>query len=376
MQFCRNCVMPDTKPGVVLDERGFCNACRSQEAKKYIDWDARSRELETIIADVKARNTSFYDCLVPVSGGKNSWYQAWMASEVYGLKTLCVCMSSHLPTTEGIHNLNSMVEDLNVDLIKVTLKPSVYRNLRRKAFLRQGEPNWAEHCAIFSSTANVALIYDVPLIVWGEDIAFEFGGQQHVESVASAIDIDNNDLIKDKTILDWLDDDISERDVFFYKYPEYERLVKAGIKAIYLGHFDNWEGRKHYEFSKVRGFWSRREGPLSGNYIDYDNIDEKLCEINIWLKYIKFGFWRATDQTCYDIWNEKLTRDEAVDIVNRLQDEFPGEYFQDFLRFHDLTEAQFWEAVERFRNPDIWEWRDGQWEIKYRPSRLGDPATS
>ena len=365
MRYCSNCVMPDTKPGVTLDERGWCNACRSAESKKNIDWAGRHQELEKIVEGVRAKNNPFYDCVVPVSGGKNSWYQAWMMADKFKLKVLCVVIGAHVPTTEGIHNLNTMVKDLNVDTISITLKPSVYQAIRRKCFLRQGEPNWAEHCAIFSGVVNVALMYEVPFIVWGEDIAFEFGGAQTQQSKPSAIDIDKNDLIKGKTIRDWLDDDISERDVFFFSYPDHEILRKSGITSIYLGHFDRWEGRKHYEFSKSRGFMARQQGPLSGNYIDYDNIDEKLCEINIWLKYIKFGFWRPTDQTCYDIWNDKLSREEAVEIVNRLQDEFPKEYFQDFLRFHHITVEEFWGTVEKFRNRDIWKKEDGEWKLRY-----------
>lgn len=374
MQYCSRCVMPDTKPGVSLDARGLCNACRSQEQKRAIDWKARERELEAIVAEIKAQNHPFYDCVVPVSGGKNSWYQALTMVKKFGLKALCVSLGSHLPTTEGIHNLNRMVEDLDVDLIKVTLKPSVYKAIRRKCFVRQGEPNWAEHCSVFSSVVNVALIYEVPLIVWGEDIAFEYGGKQTTTSKPSALDIDKNDLIGQKTIRDWLDNDISERDVFFYKYPDYERLKDAGIRSIYLGHYDFWDGRKQYEIVKKRGFKARQAGPLSGNYIDYDNIDEKLCEINIWMKYIKFGFWRPTDQCCYDIWNNKLSRDEAVDIVNRLQGEFPKEYYEDFLRFHSLTEQEFWETVERFRNKKIWEQVEGQWRLKSPLMKLTDKA--
>lgn len=364
MRYCSNCVMPDTKPGVVLDEMGWCNACRAKEYKKTIDWNERENELEKIVQEVKSQNKSLYDCLVPVSGGKNSWYQAWTMSEKYKLKTLCVCLAPHLPTTEGIHNLTEMVKNLNVDLIKITLKPSIIKKIRKKCFIRQGEPNWPEHCAVFSSVTNIALLYDIPLIVWGEDIAFEFGGAQTAQSKPSAHDIDKNDLLKGKTILDWLDDDISERDVFFYKYPEYEKLREAKIKSIYLGHFIKWIGREQYEFVKQRGFLARREGPLSGNYIDFDNIDEKLCEINIWLKYIKFGFWRSTDQTCYDIWNDQLTRKEAVEIINRIQDEFPKEYFHDFLRFHELSEDEFWNTVEKFRNHKIWKNSNGKWELK------------
>ena len=365
MNYCSNCVMPDSKPGIVLDERGWCNACRASETKKNIDWKERWDQLQEMATEIKAQNNPFYDCVVPVSGGKDSWYQAMVMAKELGLKVLCVTLAAHLPTTEGIHNLNQMVKDLNIDLIKISLKPSTYRQIRRKCFIRQGEPNWAEHCAMFSSVTKTALLYEVPLIVWGEDIAFEFGGLQRQESKPSAMEIDKSDLVKDKTILHWLDDDIKERDVFLYKYPEYEDLHKAGVKSIYLGHFIPWYGRRHYDIVKHRGFVGREKGPLSGNFLNYDNIDEKLCEINIWFKYIKFGFWRATDQCCYDIWNGQMKREEAVAIVNQLRDEFPKEYIEDFYRFHDVTEEEFWEVVERFRNHDIWEKSQGDWKLKY-----------
>lgn len=365
MNYCSNCVMPDTKPGIVLDERGYCNACRAKEVKAKIDWDARKQELDVIVEEIKEAKHQFYDCIVAVSGGKDSWFQAMVLAEQYGLKVLCVTLAAHVPTTEGIENLNNMIKDLNVDHMKITIKPSVFRKVRRKCFTRQGEPNWAEHCAMFSSVVNTALIYDVPLVVWGEDIAFEFGGLQRSESKASALAINNNDLIKEKTIQHWLDDDVSERDVFFYTYPDAKKLEEAGTKSIYLGHYLHWYGRRNYEIVEKRGFTGRRAGPLSGNFLNYDNIDEKLCEINIWLKYIKFGFWRATDQCCYDIWNDRMSRDEAIEIVNRLSDEFPKEYFADFLRFHMISEEEFWDTVEKFRNKDIWEMVDGVWKMKY-----------
>lgn len=364
MKYCSTCCMPDTKPGVVLDERGRCNGCRASDIKRNVDWQKRWSELEELVAEIKSQKRSTYDCLVPVSGGKDSWNQAFVMAKTFGLKVLCATMGSHLPTEEGINNLNMMIKDLNVDTLKITLKPSTLKALRRKCFIRQGEPNWAEHCYVLSGVVNAALLYDIPLIVWGEDIAFEFGGIQRQDSKPNAIEIDKSDLLKDKTVEDWLDDDISPRDVFFYKYPDYQRLKDAGIKSVYLGHFKRWDGRAHYNFVKDRGFMARKLGPLSGNYIAYDNIDEKLCEINIWLKYIKFGFWRPTDQTCYDVWNGRMTRDEAVQIVRRLQDEFPKEYFQDFLNFHNITENEFWQVVERFRNKNIWQQVDGRWKLK------------
>lgn len=363
MRYCTRCVMPDTKPGVTMDAEGVCSACRSVEQKRLIDWSARRQELEVLCADVKRTNTACYDCIVPVSGGKDSQYQVWTMKQL-GMNVLGVCLAAHLPTEEGIHNFNSMIENLEIDLVKVNLKPSVYRALRRKAFVQQGEPNWAEHCAVFSSVANVAVVYDVPLIMWGEDIAVEFGGRTSQVRKADATDINRNDLIKNKSIFDWLDDNIREHDVFFFKYPSWDLLREKNIRSVYLGYYHNWDGVEHYELAKRYGFTGRKAGPLSGNLIAYDNIDEKLCEINIWMKYLKFGFWRPTDQCCYQIWNGRMTRAEAVCIVNELQDQFPQEYFQDFLAYHELTEADFWTVAEKFRNQTIWEQRNSRWCLK------------
>ena len=365
MKYCSSCVMTDQKPGIRLDERGFCNACRTKELKKNIDWSKRFKELKGITEKIKEENHAFYDCIVPVSGGKDGWIQSKIISEDLRLKVLCVTLSAHLQTTEGIHNLNSMIEDLNVDHIKITLKPSVYRSIRKKCFLERGESAWAEHCAVFASVVNIAVIYNVPLIVWGEDIAFEFGGGQRENSTASAIEIDKSDLNKDGyKITHWLEDDLSERDTFFYQYPDYKILDKANINSIYLGHYTNWYGRRNYETVKERGFIPLKDGPLPGNYLDYDNIDEKLCDINIWFKYLKFGFWRPTDQVCYDIWNDKLSREDGVKIVNELNDQFPIKYFDEFLKYHMITEDQFWETTERFRNKNIWEEKNGSWVLK------------
>ena len=364
MEYCKTCVMPDTKPGVWLDDEGRCNACRTSDEKSTIDWSERFDQLKGIAEEIKARNNSGYDCIVAVSGGKDSWFQAATVSEQLGLKVLCVTLAAHLPTTEGIANLNRMVTDLNVDHIKITLKPSVFRKIRRKCFLEQGEPNWAEHCAMFSSVVRTALLYEVPLVIWGEDIAYEFGGIQRTQSKPSALGINKSDLVKEKTIFDWLDSDISQRDTLFYQYPDYATLTEAKIQCLYLGHFVRWYGRNNFEFVRERGFQSRASGPLPGNFLDYDNIDEKLCEINIWFKYLKFGFWRPTDQTCYDIWNGKLSREKAVEIVLSIQDQLPYNDLEDFLEFHMISMEQFIETVERFRNADIWELNQGNWHLK------------
>jgi N-acetyl sugar amidotransferase len=364
LRYCKRCVMPNMKPGVFLDEEGICSACRSVERKKNISWEQRHNELKAFCDKIRGSNGNGYECLVPVSGGKDSFYQAWIMKEVYKLKVLASIVVPHLQTREGIYNLNNLVTSLGVDLIKISLKPSIFKEIRKKAFFEIGNPNWADHRSVFSGVARIGQLYHIPLVVWGEDIAVEFGGATSEKQTASAEDLINNDLFRDAEMEFFYNDTVNRGNTFFYQHPSKEDLIKRKLSTIYLGYYDNWDGYKHYELSKRYGFHSRELGCLSGNVIDYDNIDEKLCEIHIWLKFLKFGFWRPTDQCCYHIWNGRMTREEAVKLVNEQQYEFPVEYLRDFLEFHQITEEEFWRTMEKFRNKDIWERANGKWRLR------------
>lgn len=356
--------MPDTKPGVVIGDEGVCSACRSVEKKRTIDWAERQKQLQDLCNEIRGKNGNGYDCIVPVSGGKDSFYQAWTMSSVYKLKVLCVIVTPHLQTAEGILNLNNLVEKLDVDLFKILIKPKTLQSIRRQAFFSKGEPNWADHCCVFAGVARVAYMYQVPLVVWGEDISVEFGGPGSQRAKASADDLMENELIGKTRVEDFLTPEVTSGDVFFFRPPEKEEMRRRRIRSIYLGYYHFWDGHKHYVHAAAQGFLARREGPLSGNVIDYDNIDEKLCEINIWFKFLKFGFWRPTDQCCYQIWNGRMSRSEAVALVNTKQYEFPGEYLKEFLEYHRISEKDFWETVEKYRNKEIWERVKGEWRLK------------
>jgi N-acetyl sugar amidotransferase len=361
--FCKKCLMPNTKPGVFLDEERVCSACRSVERKKDIDWELRAQELKELCDAFRGTNGNGYDCLVPVSGGKDSTYQAWMLKRVHNMHTLGVTVVAHLQTREGIANLNTMVRSLNMDLIKISLKHSVFKAIRRRAFFELGEPNWADHCSIFAGVARIGYFYHIPLVVWGEDIAAEFGGTS-IKRVSSAEDLIRNDLIKKRTIKDFYDDVVKPQNTFFYADVGKEEIKSKGIRSIYLGYYINWDGYNNYRVTETLGFVGRKLGNLSGNILNYDNIDEKLCEINIYFKYLKFGFWRPTDQACYWIWNNHIKLEEIIDTVREKQREFPAEYLEDFLNFNNITEDEFWRTVDKFRNRNIWHRVNGKWQMK------------
>ena len=366
MHYCKRCVLPNTKPGIVFDSEGICSACRSVERKHTIDWEGRAKRLASLCDEIRGSNGNGYECIVPVSGGKDSCYQAYMMSHVYKLRTLVVVIVPHLQTIEGIENLNSLVEKLGIDLIKIAVRPSTLQKIRRMALLKIGNPNYAEHRVVFSAVARVASFYGAPLVVWGEDIGVEFGGNVASSSSegGSAEELINNDLFREVGFDELIEGAVNENELFFYVHPEVKELRRKRIRSIYLGFYHWWDGYKHYQIAREFGFHGRRQGPLSGNVLAYDNIDEKLCEIHIWFKFLKLGFWRPHDQCCYKIWNGYMSREDAVERVREVQYEFPAEYFSEFLEYHQLTESEFWASAERWRNLNIWHQVNGQWRLK------------
>ena len=357
--------MPDTKPGITFDSDGVCSACQSVARKVHIDWDARAAQLHAIADQIRGSGRNYdYECIVPVSGGKDSCYQAYMMSQVYKLRTLAVIVTPHIQTVEGIENLNALVSNVGVDLIKINVRPSTLKKIRRMAFRKIGNPNYAEHRVVFAGVARAALFYNAPLVVWGEDIAVEFGGNV-VAKDGSAEELINNDLFREIGFDELMAGTIPESELVFYRHPDPEEIRRRNIRSIYLGYYHWWDGFKHLQVAQKFGFTGRRAGPLSGNVLAYDNIDEKLCELHIWLKFLKFGFWRPTDQCCYKIWNGYMDRPTAVELVRANQYEFPGEYLKEFLDYHQLTETEFFEHAERRRNHDIWHKVNGQYRLRW-----------
>ena len=274
---------------------------------------------------------------------------------------------AHIQTEEGISNLNSMVKNLDVDLHQINVSPKVLKKLRNICFFKLGNPNYAEHRIVFSAVTRAAVEYEIPLVVWGEDIGVEFGGNIDKNSLesGSANSIINNDLFRESSFDQLTENEITDAELFFYNYPSIEEFSNKHIETIYLSHFLHWDGYKNYMKSKEYGFIGRVKGPLSGNVLNYDNIDEKLCEINIWLKFLKLGFWRPHDACSYQIWNGRMTREEAVQIVNSKMYEFPIEYVKEYLEYHNLTEEQFYTNLEKWRNPKICKQNnDLSWTLK------------
>lgn len=364
MKYCKKCVMPDTRPGLYLDEEDICQACRAAERKKEIDWDARMEELRKLCDKYRGRNGDYYDCIVTVSGGKDSYFQTYMMKEVMKMNPLLVNVANFSWTEVGRHNFDNMCEVFGCDIISLHLNRRVGKAMTRKAFEKLGSPNWYWDRAIYVFPLRMGIDMKIPLIVYGENVNYEYGGSQ-TEETYSAKDQINNDVVINVDWDYWLDKDITMKDFNPQINPTREKIEEAGLEPIYLSYFVPWDGYRNYEFAKKYGFRSlegvwKREGYIE----DYIQIDTIGYNIHAWLKYYKFGHAHVTDVCSYEIRHGRMTRDEAIKLVKEHDHKVDPIALKDFFEFTGYTEMEFWEIAERFRNKDIWEKVDGEWMLK------------
>ncbi len=354
LRYCARCLYPESKPDIWFDDRGVCSACIGYEKRKVVDWDVRKREFLEITGRYRSKDGSNYDCVVPVSGGKDSTYQVVKLLQ-HGLNPLCVTSMTDSLSTIGRRNLENIAK-LGVDHVEVTMNPKVRRRMNRIGLTEIGDISWPEHVSIFTVPVRVAVQFKVPLLVWGENSQNEYGGPAAAQ--------DNNVLDRS-----WLEefggllglrvsdligvDGISERDLIQYQYPTDEQLRSASVTGIFLGHYFPWDGYQNALVAQGFGFETFGVN-VEGSLANYENLDNYQTGIHDYFKYLKFGFGRATDIANNHIRRGRITREDAVDLVKRHDGKFPVTYLgrpvAEILREIDVTVDEFNAICDRYTN--------------------------
>jgi N-acetyl sugar amidotransferase len=361
MRYCSRCILPETRPGLELGPDGVCSACASHGRRAEIDWDARRRQFGELVEQVRELERP-YDCVIPVSGGKDSTWQTATCLEA-GLHPLAVTWRPPGRTDIGEANLRNLVE-LGVDHIDFSISPKVERAFTLKAFERYGSTAIPMHMAIFNVPLAVAARYDVPLVVWGEDSAIEYSG---VDADPQSFRLDSewvrrHGVVHGTTAADWVANGLSRRDLTPYFGPSDEELRAKGIEAVFLGWFYEWDPTVTAAAAAEHGFRARAEGPRTGLY-EHTDIDDDFISLHHWMKWFKFGFTRTWDNLSLEIRNGRMSRDEAIDVLRERGDETPHEDVDAFCEWAGIGRERFFEIAEGFRNPDVWTERDGNWMI-------------
>lgn len=361
MRYCTRCVTPDTRPNIRLDAKGVCNACRSHASRPDIDWAQREREFHDVAAYARVRSTG-YDCVIPVSGGKDSHWQVLRCLE-YDLKPLCVTWRTPGRTDLGERNLRNLVS-LGVDHIDYSINPDVERRFMLRTLEKCGSTAIPMHLALFSIPLRIAERFAIPLVVWGENSAFEYGAASEAHTGFRLTDewLRIYGVTQGTTAIDWVDESLTSRDLTPYIGPEKDALEKRGIHAVFLGYYFPWDPDMTRAVAQTHGFEVRQEGPRTG-YYGFADIDDHFISLHHYLKWHKFGFSRLFDNLSLEIRNGRITRDEAVRIIADAGDQMPVEDIENFCVFAGITPEKFNAIADTFRNPAIWRKEDGVWRM-------------
>jgi len=361
---CKKCLTLSTRPRTKFDEEGICNACKWSECKKTkIDWDKRWKELEELCNKHRCKDGGKWDVLVPCSGGKDGTYVAWMLKNKMNMHPLCITMKPQMQTDIGKKNLDNFI-DSGFDHILITPNPKIYQRLAKRGFIEQGRPKMPFVMGISLLIINFALKFNIPLIFYGEEGEQEYGG---ATTQVGKYKIDRDYLINyyysgfDPSI--YLDE-FTEDELKWWKLPSKEDFENSNLFLTHWSHYENWDPYKHYLTAKNHCGFSELPHRSIGTYTNFAQLDDDLQDLHAYLMYIKFGFGRAWSDACIDIRRGAMDKEQAIALVKAYDGEMPEKHVDKYLDYFEMTGDEFWNTIDSFRSPDLWNKKDGKWELK------------
>jgi len=324
LKLCKKCLYPDTKPDLHFED-GVCAACINAGLKNKIDWVSREFKLNELLG--KYRGNKPWDCIIPVSGGKDSHFITYTMKEK-GMNPLLVCFVPNDQTELGRKNLDNLKKSFDCDCIEFYAKPSLYHNLQKKGLLELGDHAYPEHLGIFSIPFLIAQNFSIKLIIWGENPTLEYGGTPK----------------KDEQFMEGL----FKKEQELPDNPVYNTTKPDHIRSIFLGDYIRWDARSQVDTVKQHGF-TTHDGPMEWTFLDYENLDTKFVAIHDYFKYLKFGYGRSTDQASIEIHHGRMTKEEGLKLVEQYDGKLPTKYLSEFLKEMDMNMEDFEALCEKFR---------------------------
>ncbi len=342
--------MPETQEGIKFDEMGICQACQSSEQKIHIDWVEREKSLRKILDEAKSGAGLNYDCIVPISGGKDSMFQLHVLVKVYGLKPLAVTFSHNWYSETGWYNLQNALKQFNVDHIMFTPNRDLIGRVARKSLEGIGDACWHCHAGVGAFPLQVAVRFNIPLLIWGESIAETSGRASYKEPVHK---FDRDYFTKVSAKLkpsEMICDYLSERDLYPFNVPSVEDIERTGVFGIHLGDYIFWDEERQTEFISEHYGWKETE--MEGAYKGYKSAECVMAGIHDFTCYLKRGYGRATFQACLDVRNGLMTREEGFRIASRIDAERPGA-LDYYLEITGLGEEEFYEVMAQLKHAKL-----------------------
>ncbi|MBF0492107.1 MAG: N-acetyl sugar amidotransferase [Deltaproteobacteria bacterium] len=357
IQYCKRCVMPNTKPDLFIDDQGICNACRNYEKRQVVDWDSRKKELHQVLERYRNKKGSNWDCIVPGSGGKDSSYQALKIKQL-GMNPLIITSTTCDLSDLGRKNIENLKQQ-GFDYLELSANPVTRRKLNRIGLTQVGDISWPEHVAIFTSPVRLAVQLKIPLLIWGENSQNEYGGpataaennvlnRRWLEEFGGLLGLRVSDMIGLEGI--------QAKDLIPYTYPSDEELQSVGVTGLFLGYFIPWDGYSNVLYSQAFGLQTSPT-VIEGSAVNYENMDNHQMGIHDYFKYLKFAFGRASDLVSLHIRRGRLTREDGMEMIRKLDGKFPWTYLgkpiEKILEPLEISIEEFIKICDRFTNKKL-----------------------
>lgn len=383
MRYCTRCTYPENaKPYIIFDDEGVCSGCRVAEAYDKVDWPERRRRLKEILEDFKAKaraSGSHYDCIIPVSGGKDSHFQAHLIKHVHGLNPLFVTYNHLFNAPLGLRNLENLFQKMNCDLIRFSSNPETVRKISRYMLKTVGDLTWHYHAGILTFPVQIAARFRIPLIIWAEnnfsnlvgtfnpDDMVEFSRKHRKDFGLRGIEADEH--LNEESGLTW-------QDIGPFHYPDDDLIEEVGVRGIYLSNFVRWDEHGQALAMHEQYDFQPNAGTRERTFNRYAKLDDLHANgAHDYLKYLKFGYGRATDDASTLIRAGLMTREEGIEAVRRHDHVRPGD-LDVWLDFVGMDENEFMAHVDPLRDPEMWERDpDGAWSVRDSiANHLDDPG--
>jgi len=361
LRWCSNCLVMSTRPRVAFDNRGFCNACQWMDKKQSIDWKSREEELFSLL-DRHRRSDGYFDCVVPVSGGKDGSYVAFNLKHKYGMNPLCVTVTPALPLPLGEQNLSAFLAS-GFNHISVNPAANAMQALNKRGLIEMGFPYYGWLVAIQSAPIRVATEFGINLIFFGEDGEVEYGGS--TETVKNPIyDVQYMKKIYleggyEKVVTD---SGLPDSDLVFFRFPENKNLVQSQLEITHWSYFESWDPYRNYLVAKEHCGLQEAEDGNSGTFTNFSQNDQELYSLHTYLMYLKFGFGRANQDASIEIRRGAMIRDQALNLVRLYDGQYPEEFVPKYLEYFQMTKQEFESTLDKWVNRELFQKVGGRWQ--------------
>ena len=366
--WCDTCLNMSTRPRIEFDQEGRCNACVWKDQKKNIDWTSRQLELTKLLAWSKEKSRSF-DCIVPVSGGKDGSYVAYKLKHEYGMNPLCVTVRPPLALELGEKNLNNFI-DSGYSHIQISPSSKAMRELNKYGFIDGGYPYLGWMIAIKTAVIKLAFQLNISLIVYGEDGEIEYGGSTETKD-RPTYDIEYMKRVYFQGAYEPLIEKVTQSGMFsladldFWNFPSDEEIDGQQLKFTHFSYFEPWDSYRNYMIAKEHCGLQESDNNNVGTFTNFSQNDQALATLHYYLMYLKFGFGRATQDAGIEIRRGSMNREQALNLVKVYDNQYPSQFIELYLEYYQITKIEFDQVLDSCVNKDLFELVDNQWQPKF-----------